>query len=176
GYEPGLAGVRIAAILSAAIRSLSSTLNTLSTSTVSDLYQRFTRRATDDSRVLRLGKLWTLVWAAVFVGFGMLFTSTDNPIVEVGLEIASYTYGALLGAFALGLFVRRARQKDAIIAFVATLAGVAYLGFGVSFDDDEALAFPWFTPVGVLITLIVGGLLSLRHPHSDNEHEPAGAD
>lgn len=174
---PGLAGLLIASILAAAMSTLSSTLNSLSTSTVSDLYQRFTKRSVDDARILKLGRLWTLVWAGIFVAFAVMFTSTENPIVEVGLEIASYTYGALLGAFALGLFVRRAKQADAVIAFLVTLAGVAYLGFGVSFPDGEggtaALAFPWYTPVGVLITLLVGGSLSLRNPRATPPREVA---
>lgn len=163
---PGLSGLLIAGILAAAMSTISSSLNSLSTSTVSDLYQRLTRRTLPDEMVLRQAKVWTLVWAGIFVIFASLFTDTENPVVEVGLAIASYTYGALLGAFFLGLLVRRARQADAVIAFVATIVVVAFFVFGVSFTVDgepTALAFPWYTPLGVLVTLVVGGLLSLRH-------------
>ena len=164
---PGLSGLLVAGILAAAMSTLSSSLNSLSSSAVSDLHQRFTRRPATDSRLLRLGKVWTLVWAVVFVGFASLFSNSDDPVVELGLEIASYTYGALLGAFLLGLLVRRARQADAVIAFVATLVVVLVLLFGVTFPDGEggrsSLAFPWYTPVGVVVTLLVGGLLSLRY-------------
>ncbi|GAA2357023.1 sodium:solute symporter [Saccharopolyspora halophila] len=170
---PGLSGLFIAGILAAAMSTLGSSLNSLSTSTVSDLYQRLTKRG-DDSAVLRMGKIWTLVWALVFVVFASMFTSTENPVVEVGLSIASYTYGALLGAFLLGLLIKRARQVDAIIAFAATLVVVLFFAFGVTFPDGEggrtSLAFPWYAPLGVIVTLVVGGLLSLRHstePESD---------
>lgn len=172
---PGVSGLMIAGILAAAMGSLASALNSLSTSTVSDLYQRITKRDPDDATVLRLGKTWTVVWAVIMVGFASMFTSTNNPIVEVGLSIASYTYGALLGAFFLGLLVKRARQTDAIIAFVAALVGVLYLAFGVTFPNgqgaEKPLAFPWYALLGVVITLIVGGLLSLRH--SGPEETPA---
>lgn len=165
---PGLSGLLLAGILAAAMSTLSSSLNSLSSSTVSDLYQRFTHRKLEDSAILRQGKLWTLVWAVIFVGFASMFSSTDNPVVEVGLSIASYTYGSLLGAFALGLLVKRARESDAIIAFAATLVVVLVLATRVTFPDgeggDTALAFPWYTPVGVVVTLLVGWLLSLRHP------------
>ena len=174
---PGLSGLFIAGILAAAMSTLASSLNSLSTSTVSDLYQRLTKRG-DDAAVLRMGRVWTLVWALVFVVFASMFTSTENPVVEVGLSIASYTYGALLGAFLLGLLVKRARQTDAIIAFGATLVVVLFFVSGVTFPDGEggqtSLAFPWFTPLGVIVTLVVGGLLSLRHrteaPESDPVH------
>ncbi|MDA3643485.1 sodium:solute symporter [Saccharopolyspora indica] len=174
---PGLSGLLIAGILAAAMSTLASSLNSLSTSTVSDLYQRLAKRKLDDAAVLRMGKLWTLVWAVVFVVFASMFSSTDNPVVEVGLSIASYTYGALLGAFLLGLLVKRARQADATIAFCATIAVVLVFVFGVQFPDGEggesSLAFPWYTPLGVLVTLVVGGLLSLRHPAAEPEVEHA---
>ena len=165
---PGVSGLLIAGILAAAMGTLASALNSLSSSTVDDLHQRVGRDRLDDASVLKLGKLWTLVWAGVLVVFASMFTTTNNPIVEVGLSIAGYTYGALLGAFFLGLWVKRARQADAVIAFLVTLLVVLYLVFGVTFPNgaggQSPLAFPWYTPAGVLVTLLVGGLLSLRHP------------
>src|SRR5205807_1610695 len=58
---PGLSGLLIAGILAAAMSTLSSSLNSLSTSTVADLYQRISKRRLDDSTILRMGKGWTLV-------------------------------------------------------------------------------------------------------------------
>ncbi|WP_438388362.1 sodium:solute symporter [Actinopolyspora saharensis] len=168
---PGLSGVLIAGILAAAMSTLSSSLNSLSTSTISDLYQRITKRRPDEAKLLRSARLATVGWALVFVGFAAVFTTTDNPVVEIGLGIASYTYGALLGAFLLGLLVGRARQSDAVVAFLTTLVGVLYLALGVTFptgeDGSQPLAFPWYTPIGVVTTLVVGGLLSLRHSGHD---------
>ncbi|TMZ35951.1 sodium:solute symporter, partial [Klebsiella pneumoniae] len=118
----GLSGILIAGILAAAMSTISSSLNSLSTSTVSDIYQRVTKKELPDEVVLKQAKLWTLIWAVVFVVFASMFTSTDQPVVEVGLSIASYTYGALLGSFALGILVKRAQQSDAIIVFLCTIA------------------------------------------------------
>ncbi|CAM2894174.1 sodium:solute symporter [Saccharomonospora xinjiangensis] len=163
----GLSGLLIAGILAAAMSTISSSLNSLSTSTVSDIYQRFTKKELPDAVVLKQAKLWTLIWAGVFVVFASMFTSTDQPVVEVGLSIASYTYGALLGAFALGILVKRARQSDAIIAFACTIVVAAVFILGVTFTvdgEEKSLAFPWYVPLGVIVTLVVGGLLSLRHP------------
>jgi SSS family solute:Na+ symporter len=166
----GLSGLLVAGILAAAMSTISSSLNSLSTSTVSDLYQRFTKRKLPDETVLRHAKIWTLVWAVVFVLFASMFTTTDQPVVEVGLSIASYTYGALLGAFFLGMIVKRARQTDAIVAFACTIVVAAVFVLGVTFTVDgesTTLAFPWYVPLGVIVTLVVGGLLSLRHRGDD---------
>jgi solute:Na+ symporter, SSS family len=35
--------------------------------------------------------------------------------------------------------------------------------FGKPAGNSVGLAYPWFPALGVLITLVVGGLLSLRH-------------
>ncbi|PRX48352.1 SSS family transporter [Prauserella shujinwangii] len=172
----GLSGLLVAGILAAAMSTISSSLNSLSTSTVSDLYQRFTKRTLPDATVLKQAKLWTLIWAGVFVVFASMFTSTDQPVVEVGLSIASYTYGALLGAFFLGILVKRARQADAIVAFACTIVVAAVFILGVEFTVDgetSSLAFPWYVPLGVVVTLVVGGLLSLRH--GPDEPRPAEA-
>src|SRR5690606_27182814 len=166
----GLSGILIAGILAAAMSTISSSLNSLSTSTIADLYERFTKKKIPDTVLLKQAKLGTLVWAVVFVVFASMFTSSDTPVVELGLSIASYTYGALLGAFFLGMLVKKARQLDALIAFVCTIAVSAVFVLGVEFTvDGEALplAFPWYVPIGVVVTLVVGGLLSLRHRGPD---------
>jgi Na+/proline symporter len=92
------------------------------------------------------------------------------------LGIAGYTYGALLGAFLLGLVFRRVTQADAIIAFVTTVLVVGFVILGVKFVGStptidfakadatrKSLTGWWNTPLGVAVTLTVGGLLSLRH-------------
>jgi Na+/proline symporter len=175
----GISGLLIAGVLASTMGALASALNALSTSTVADLYQKFTNRSADDSKLLKHGRLWTLIWAVVFAIFASMFSTTKNSVIELGLSIVGYTYGALLGAFVLGLVVRRARQADAVIAFVTTVAVMAFVILGLKFSkstgsftgvdfakasgDSVALAFPWYPLLGVVITLVVGGLLSLRH-------------
>jgi solute:Na+ symporter, SSS family len=172
----GLSGFVIAGILAAA---LSSSLGALASSTVTDVYQNVVRRKLTDAEVFKHGRIWTVVWAGLLIVCAGLFatlTRRGNPIVEQGLSIAGFTYGALLGAFFLGLVFKAARQTDAIAAFVTTVVVMAFVILGVKLVDSspvisfaaasataKALAYPWYTPLGVLVTLVVGGLLSLRH-------------
>ncbi|MGF1472282.1 MAG: sodium:solute symporter [Rubrobacteraceae bacterium] len=169
GLPAGLSGLLLVGIVSAAMSTLSSSLNALSSSTLVDLYERFSGRSLSDEAGLRLARIFTLVWAGVFIIFANLFENTDNPVVELGLGIAGLTYGALLGAFLLGLLVRRARQSDAIIAFGVTILTMIYVVFWTP------LAFPLYTVIGVVVTLVVGGLLSLRHSGPDPNAGPTGS-
>ena len=148
---PGLSGLLIAGILSATMGSLSSALNSMANSTVADLWRAMGR---DDAGTLRLSRRLTLVWAVVMAGFACLFTDTKGQVVLLGLGIAGYTYGALLGAFLLGLVVRRARERDAIVAFLATVLVMTLV------VRTYTLAFTWYVPLGVVVTLLVGGILS----------------
>ena len=189
----GLRGLLFAGIIAAAMSTLSSSLNALAGSTLMDLVERVGGRRPDEAAALRLSKVLTLVWAAVFVGFATLFTGLDNPVVELGLGIAGFTYGGLLGAFALGLLVRRARQADALVAFAVTILTLAAVIFGVWWSGAaeawvwawrpaaeareagalQPVAWPLYPLIGVAVSLAVGGLLSLRHP-APPEHAVAG--
>jgi len=97
----------------------------------------------------------------------------------LGLSITGYTYGALLGAFLLGLLVKRANQRDGAIAFIATVISMAVVVLGMKIHG-QSLAFPWYVPIGVAITLLVGGGLSLTHPREQRvfaevtSDDPAG--
>jgi SSS family transporter len=159
GLPTGISGLLLAGIMASAMSTLSSSLSALSSSTMSDLYEKFTHRTLSDEQGLRLGRLFTLGWGLVFIGSAALFTGTDNPVVELGLSVAGLTYGGLLGSFFLGLAVRRARQTDAIAGFAVAVATMSYLFL----FQRELVGFTWYTAIGVVITMAVGFLLSRRH-------------
>ncbi len=123
----GLSGLLLAGIMAAAMSTLSSSLSALSSSTMADLYARFSSRSLTDAEGLRLGRVFTLGWGLVFIVAAALFTGTDNPVVELGLSVAGLTYGGLLGSFFLGLWVRKAQQLDAMVGFGVAVATMSYL-------------------------------------------------
>lgn len=182
GLPPGVSGLILAGILAAAMSTVSSSLNSLASSTMLDLYERFSGRALPEDRALFVSRVLTFFWGLVFIVFANLFESDDSPVVELGLSIASFTYGGLLGAFLLGLLNRRTRQTDAVVAFAVTIAFMVWVIFGVwygpeagwvfSFMPDDAekaalglrtIAWPWYTAIGAAVTLVVGSLVALRH-------------
>jgi len=116
----------------------------------------------------------------VLVGFASLFESTENPVVELGLTIASFTYGGLLGVFLLGILNKSSQQIDALIAFSVTIVAMICTIFGVwysaatgwifLFNPVEAviqerglvpIAWPWFPVIGSSITVVVGSVSAL---------------
>ena len=82
---------------------------------------------TNESRRWRLARLTTVAWALVLFGLAVLALHRAGRVVEVGLQIASITYGALLGVFLLGVLTKRATQGGAIAGMIAGLAVELYL-------------------------------------------------
>lgn len=182
GLPPGISGLILAGIIAAAMSTLSSSLNSLASSTMMDLYERFSGRSLPQDKALRTARLLTFFWGIVFIGFANLFQDQNNPVVELGLAIASFTYGGLLGVFLLGLLDQRTNQRDAVIAFFITIVVMAAIIFGVWYEVGEGWIFlfnpseavisarglrsvgwPWYTVIGAAVTLLVGSLLGLRH-------------
>jgi len=67
----GIAGLLIAAILAAAMSNLSAALNSLSSSSMMDLYLRF-RPNLDENKRLKLSRLATVVWAVVLFALAVI--------------------------------------------------------------------------------------------------------
>jgi solute:Na+ symporter, SSS family len=145
----GIAGLLIAAILAAAMSNLSAALNSLSSSSIMDFYLRFCPAVSEAGR-LRLARLATLGWALVLFGLAVLALHRVGRVVEVGLQIASVAYGALLGVFLLGVLTKRANQRGAIVGMICGLAMELYL-WGWS-----QVAFTWWVAIGTCVTFAVG--------------------
>jgi solute:Na+ symporter, SSS family len=150
----GVAGLLIAAILAAAMSNLSAALNSLSSSTILDCYVRFVPQI-DESRRMRVSRITTVIWAIVLFGLAVLCLHRVSRVVEVGLQIASVAYGALLGVFLLGVLTRRANQLGACIGMLCGFATEVYLW------QRTPVPFTWYVAIGTAVTFAVGYLASI---------------
>jgi solute:Na+ symporter, SSS family len=149
----GISGLLIAAILAAAMSNLSAALNSLSSSAIMDFYAWFRPQASETTK-MRLSRLATLVWALILFGLAVIALHKVGRVVEVGLQIASVAYGALLGAFLLGTLTRRANQSGAMIGMACGFAIELYLWLGTH------VPWTWWVMLGTGITFSVGWVAS----------------
>jgi solute:Na+ symporter, SSS family len=145
----GVSGLLIAAILAAAMSNLSAALNSLASTSVIDFYLR-SRPQIDEPGRLRLSRLATVIWALVLFGLAVLSLHKIGRVVEVGLQIASVAYGALLGVFLLGVLTRRANQSGAAVGMVFGLITELYIW------RWTAVPWTWYVLIGTLVTFAVG--------------------
>jgi SSS family transporter len=145
----GISGLLIAAILAAAMSNLSAALNSLSSSSIMDFYVRF-RPQSDERTKMRLSRVATLFWALLLFGLAVLSLNKVGRVVEVGLQIASIAYGALLGVFMLGVLTRRANQRGAMVGMVFGFGVEIYLWLGTR------VPWTWWVMIGTCVTFGVG--------------------
>ncbi|MBO8091762.1 MAG: sodium:solute symporter [Prosthecochloris sp.] len=141
---PGLKGLLLAGVLSAAMSTLSSSINSLASSTVTDI---FGGRPT-----LGQSRLISLFWAVVLIGIALVFDESDNAIVILGLQIASFTYGGLLGLFLLSKSRRQFRPSSLAAGLLAGMGSVMML-------QQTGLAWTWYIAFSLLINISVSFLV-----------------
>jgi solute:Na+ symporter, SSS family len=168
---PGMTGIVIAAILAAAMSTISSSLNALAAASTHDIYLPLRKREISQVELLKVARKLTLFWAVIVIGGAMLYREQGTPVVVIALSIASFTYGGLLGAFSLALLWPRARQRDALTGMAVGISAMILVVFARRLADSFAfmewlapfagIAWPWYVLIGTTITLSVGIVSSL---------------
>jgi SSS family transporter len=170
----GLKGLIVAAVLAATMSAHSGAINSLAAATTHDIYLPLTGRAAGDARTLKMAKLFTLFWGTILLIAALLYRQQGTPVVVVALSIASFTYGALLGGFFLGILWRRAIQRDAITGMAVGIAVMSFVVFAKQLTPVfpflsgtlttlSHIAWPWYVLIGTSATMIIGILSSLTH-------------
>ena len=139
-YLPaGLKGLLIAGVLSAAMSTHSSAINALASSTVNDIM--------GGKASLGFSRVISFCWAILLILIALMFDTSNKAIVMVGLEIASFTYGGLLGLFLLSKSKRSFHPASLGVGLVASMGIVFFLKF-------LGLAWTWYITISVLVNLI----------------------
>ncbi len=155
----GVSGLVIAAIFAAAMSNLSGSLNSLSSSTMMDLYKPLLNPRVTDERLLRLSRWATAAWGVALILIAFLARNWGS-VFTVGLTIASLVYGPMLGAFLLGVLTKRATQRGVMAGMAGSLAAMMAIRFYTQ------IAWTWYVLIGAAVCLAIGyatSVLSEEH-------------
>ena len=150
----GFAGVFLAAVLAAAMSSIAAELNSLSTATVVDFYQRHYKREGSDAHFLSVSKWATAIWG-LFACIVATYAATLGSLIEVVNRFGSFFYGSILGVFILAM-IPRARALGAFVGLISGMATVGLISWQV-----PSIAFLWHNVTGAVTVVTVGLLLSM---------------
>jgi Na+/proline symporter len=174
GLPAGISGLVIAGIFSVAMSSEASAINSLASALTLDIYGPLSHRSDDKEHMLRIGKLFTLMFGIILIVGGVLFqfVQQGTPVVVIALQIASFTYGGLLGGFLLGLISKNADQFDAMFGMGVAIAAMASLWALQQFGAMTKVVDPlWFSLIGSAITVAVGmATAAVRGSHAPVTH------
>jgi len=172
-YMPhGIIGIMMVAILSAAMSTLSSTINSLSAVTVEDFFNRGKQKLTD-VKYMMLSKASVVFWGGVCIGSAFLFGNSQSAVIEIINAIGSVFYGPVLATFVLAIFSKKVNKhgiKAGIIIsvlinllFSETMQGI--LGFDLGFN----IFWIWLNFTGFAMCIVIAYLASLLFPDKHNK-------
>ena len=149
----GLAGLFIAAIIAAAMSSISSELNSLSTTSIIDFYRRWFRPEASDAHYLKVSKVATAFWG-VFACIVAVYAVSLGSLIEVVNRFGSFFYGSILGVFLLAM-VPRARGRGALVGLVLGMVAVGLIEWRTD------VAYLWLNVIGAGTVVGVGLVLGV---------------
>lgn len=162
GLPPGMTGLVIAAILGAAMSSLSSGLNSASAVLVTDFVCRAGKQSLSEQEEVRAARGMAVVVGIVAVALSLVIGEIPGNLMKLCITVVNLLTSPIFVLFFLALFVRRASAPAAVLAAIASATCAAVTAFG--WDGN------WFllsTPAGLIGGVIVGTLASWILPHRD---------
>lgn len=181
----GVRGLLVAGLLATTMGSLSTALNSLATSAVRDWYQDLFRPQATQQQLLKAVRWLSVVFAVLLVIVGSLtawyvlshehLPMAQRPrIIPIVLGAFSFTYGALLGVFLLGMLTKkRGNDLGNSIAMLASFAFIVLLSFPPAFLKNylPEVAFSWRIMLGTMMAFGVGMLFRHKKPTATPEQQ-----
>ncbi|MCB0731581.1 MAG: sodium/solute symporter [Ignavibacteriae bacterium] len=159
----GISGILIAAVFSASMSSLDSSMNSVATAFTTDFYKRFKKNATDHQSLI-IARIVTLVIGIFGTTFALLMVSWEiKSLWDQFNLIVGLFVGGLGGIFLLGMFTKKANGIGAIIGLVFS----AILQYLLSNYTDLNLLL--YAASGFCSAVIIGYLFSLIFPVKNNK-------
>ncbi|GER02022.1 sodium:solute symporter [Iodidimonas gelatinilytica] len=155
-YLPhGLIGLLVVAILSSAMSSLSSVINSLSAVTTEDIALLRGNSLSERHYVL-LSRLSAMIWALVILGFSFFGGAIADTVIEAINKVGSMFYGPILATFLLAIMVRDISARGANWGLMVGVGTNLYLWLFV-----PQIFWFWWNVIGLLTTFSIAFAYSI---------------
>ncbi|KAF7657991.1 hypothetical protein LDENG_00019380 [Lucifuga dentata] len=126
---PGLPGLFVACLFSAALSTISSAFNSLATVTMEDLIKPHCPAMTEQKATL-LSKALAMSYGLLCLAMAYLTHLMGNSVLQVALKIFGMVGGPILGLFCLGMFFPWANSTGAVAGLGAGLTVAFWISIG----------------------------------------------
>ncbi len=165
GLPVGISGLVIAALLAAAMSSLSSGLNSVCSVVISDFIDRFRKRKQTETGHVRLAKLASLVIGVVVVLLSAVFGQVEGNLLELCYKVANLLTVPLFMMFFMAMFIPWATAPGTYAGTAASLLVAIAFAYqqelGLAFMRDLGLSFVWMAPASFVAGAATGMAVSL---------------
>lgn len=172
-YLPhGLIGILMVGILSAAMSSLSSTVNSLSAVTVEDFFNRGKLKLTG-VKYMMISKMAVVFWGVVCIACAFLLGGSESSVIEIINAIGSVFYGPVLATFILAIYSKKVNKYGMNVGiilsvlinliFSKTMQGI------IGFDPGIEIFWIWLNFTGFAMCTGLAYSVSLLFPDANNK-------
>jgi SSS family solute:Na+ symporter len=156
----GLSGIVIAAALAAAMSSLDSSINAISTVGINDIYRRFLRQHASDTHYLRVAFVISTFSSVLMIGGALYILQADTTTLQdYGTILVSLFGGGLFGLYLIAFITDKCRG---IIPWIGIGATLLFTGWTLALSNGWLDAAPpfdlYYTTIlanGVMVTGIL---------------------
>ncbi len=151
-FPKGLIGLLIAIIFLASMGATASAINSLSSTTVVDIYKRFINKKGSDRGYLNASRLFTMVWGIITLAVALYASQLGNLLEAVNI-LGSLFYGTILGIFLVAFYVKRIGGKA--VFWAAVFSEIVVFGIWKA----DIMAYLWLNLVGCVCVIVFGLIL-----------------
>ena len=163
----GVIGLLVVAILSAAMSSVSSGMNSLAAVTLEDLRTLGFRSSSAD-RELSVARGLSVAWGVIIILLSFFAGSIAPTVIEAINKVGSALYGPILGIFVLAIVSSR---RSAFAANVGLLVG---LGVNLSlWIFAPGVFWMWWNFIGLVLTVAIASALTAVVSNASQRDVPA---
>ena len=164
----GVRGVLIAAIFAAAMSSVDSSLNSVSSLTLLDFYKKYFNPNPDNRTEMKMLHIYTVIWGIAGTITGLALTKIQSAL-ETGWQLGGIAGGGVIGLFLLGIMFKRVKRWQAAVAVIMSVLSISWATFARNLPEAwQWLECTWHTRmigvIGTVTLLVVGIGLSFLSP------------
>lgn len=149
----GVSGLVITGIFAAAMSSVDSGINSLSTIVVKDFIQPLRNRPRTEEADVHTARLLTLAFGGFAVGIAF-FASYIGDIIKTSQGFLGLFAGPILALFLLGILTKRGNFEGWLVGAVLALGTVMTLQYHTN------VHFVYYFPIGTGVSFAVGWIMS----------------
>ena len=166
GLPIGLTGLIIAGLMSAAMSSLSSGVNSTAAVISTDWLQGILGWKLTPQQQLVSARVVSAIMGAVVVLLSTFMQYITGNLFELTVRVANLMTGPLFVLFFMALFVPRARTSTAIAGTTLAMVVAVTIAFAknLGLEPLENLSFLWILPSSLTTGIVVGTALSYLLP------------
>uniref|UniRef100_A0A182XVS4 Sodium-coupled monocarboxylate transporter 1 n=1 Tax=Anopheles stephensi TaxID=30069 RepID=A0A182XVS4_ANOST len=130
---PGMTGVFVAGIFSAALSSLSSALNALSAITLEDFFKPYSKKPLTETQIRYIMRGSVLVYGAISVLLSMLVEHLGT-VMQLAMTLSSASAAPLLGMFVMGILMPWVNGTGALYGGILGMVTMFYMCYNAQYS------------------------------------------